>query len=549
MSDDSRKPFPRCLAHLKDVSAWVIWRWVETKPGKFTKPPFQPKHPDRPASNKNPAHWSDYKTAIAAKKEGRAKGLGFIVSKMTECLIDLDDCRNKETGSLSDWAQRIVSQAGSYTEVTPSGEGVRVIGTYSGDVPIHKPFKLAGGGKGEIYFRATRYVTITGDRLDNAPDALLPLDETVSTILREAITIKDGAGASASTDLIPLPGDDDPVLDIDTRPALNLSHDQIKRYLSMLPPHDAKDETGTAWWSYDRWLQTIFAVHDDTDGSEEGYSLVDEWCQGTPYYDEDGLRKKWDSARGSNVGQSRTSIRTVIKWANDWTKPQREEKFDKLLARIARAQNRQELEDCAEDARGLQVDSATSRAVLLATYRVAFKRITGTTLGEGTARRELAYRDPEIANMPRWLRSYCWVTNTKRFYDSHTGLLYDLQNFDVTFGSRFMTPEEIAQGQDTPSISPSATALNRYKVPVVAALGYLPEKDRDDGDDELDDEAGSESDGPARIRKPRIYSMSGVRYVNRFHTRGAVPAKYGPWTDQEKADIRAILAGSLSDPG
>lgn len=549
MSDAKQRPFPNALKHLKDVRAWLIWRWVETKPGKMTKPPFQPVHPERKAANNNPKHWSDFKLAIQRKREGRADGVGFVVSESGDVVwIDLDDCRNPETGSISDWAMRFIKMANSYTEVTPSGTGVRIVGRLTGHLaatPLHKPYKMMGGGKGEIFYKATRYVTITGQRLDDTPDELAVLDETVSTMLREAISTKDGAGVSQSTDLIPVPGDDDPVLDIDTRPALNLSIDQIRRYLKMLPPHDANDESGTAWWSYDKWMQVIFAVHDDTDGSEDGYSAIDEWCEGTPYYDPDGLRKKWDSARGSNTGQARTSIRTVIKWANDWTKPQREESFDKLLARIARAQNRQELEDCAEDARGLQVDSATSRAVLLATYRVAFKRITGTTLGESTARKELAYRDPEITNMPRWLRSFCWVTNIKQFYDAHTGLRYDLQNFDVTFGSRFMTPEEIAQGADTPSVSPSATALNRYKVPVVAALGYLPEPDRDDSDDELDDEAGSESDGPARIRKPRIYTMNGVRYVNRFHTRGAVPAKLGGWTDQEKADIRTILAGYL----
>ncbi|MGK7864894.1 PriCT-2 domain-containing protein [Falsiroseomonas sp. E2-1-a4] len=540
-----RTPFPQALAHLKGKPGWLIWRWVKTNTGKLTKPPFQPRFPERKASNKNPRHWSDFTTAIAAKRADRADGVGFVVSaSREEVWIDLDDCRHKDTGTLADWAERIVTRANSYTEITPSGEGVRIVGRFTtrlADKPIHKPYKMSGGAKGEIFYRATRYVTITGQRYEGTPDDLNPLDEIVSLILREAVSIKDGEGVNEGTDTIPVPGDDDPVLDIDTRPALNLSLEQIKRYLAALPPAEAKDEAGNGWWDRDKWLQVIFAVHDDTDGSEDGYSLVDEWCASTPHYDPEGLRERWESARGSNVGESRTSIRTVIKWAKDWTKPQREDRFEKLLARMARGQNRSELEDCAEDARSLQVDTATARAELRSQYRIAFKRITGMSLGEGTATKEIAYRDPDIATMPRWLRSFVWVTNIKRFYDAHTGLLYDLQNFDVTFGSRFMSPEELAQGADIPSVSPSQTAINRYKVPVAAALGYKPEKDRVEGDDELDDEAGGDGEGPSRIRKPRLYSLNGIRYVNRFHTRGAVPSKHGPWTEQEKKDIRTIL--------
>jgi len=540
-----RKPFPAALAHLKAISGWVIWRWVETKPGKFTKPPFQPRHPDRNASNRNPAHWSDFKTAIARVREDRAKGTGFVVSASPdECWIDVDDCRNKETGALNEFAQRLLRLTSTYAEITPSGEGIRIVGTLTGSYaakPIHKPYKIAGGGKGEVFFHAHRYVTITGDRLPDVPDELAPVDEIVSLILRESVISRDGAGVSTSTDLIPVPGSDDPVLDIDTRPPMNLSLDQIATYLAKLPPHDAKDEAGESWWTRDRWLQVIFAVHDDTHGSEDGYSLLDAWCAATPFYDPDGLRVRWDSARGSAGGEARVSIRTVIKWANDWTKPQRDNAFNDLVERISTANNRQELEDCAEEARGLQIDTTTGRAMLISHFRIAFRRIVGTSLPENIARRELAFRDPNVANMPPWLRSFCWVSGIKKFYDAQNGQLYDSAGFDITFGKRFMTPEEIAQGADTPSVSPTGMATNRFQVPVVAALGYRPESESVGGsDDGLED--FSDDDGNDGVRKPRIYVMNGLRYVNRFHTRGAVPSKHGPWTDQEKEDIKLILS-------
>jgi|LSQX01.1.fsa_nt_gb primase-polymerase (primpol)-like protein len=41
--------------------------------------------------------------------------------------VDLDKCRDRETGILSAWAQSVVNELDSYTEVSPSGTGVKCI--------------------------------------------------------------------------------------------------------------------------------------------------------------------------------------------------------------------------------------------------------------------------------------------------------------------------------------------------------------------------------------------------------------------------------------
>jgi hypothetical protein len=46
--------FPVALAPLCQVDHWVIWRWQQRK-GKWTKPPFQAKNPQRNAKNNDPA--------------------------------------------------------------------------------------------------------------------------------------------------------------------------------------------------------------------------------------------------------------------------------------------------------------------------------------------------------------------------------------------------------------------------------------------------------------------------------------------------------------
>jgi primase-polymerase (primpol)-like protein len=71
----------------------------------------------------------------------------------------------------------LVTRANSYTEVTPSGTGIRIIGNGSGP-RVHRKLQVADGVTCEIYRRATRYITVSGAQL-NGCDALADLDPVV----------------------------------------------------------------------------------------------------------------------------------------------------------------------------------------------------------------------------------------------------------------------------------------------------------------------------------------------------------------------------------
>src|SRR5262249_2289592 len=76
--------------------------------------------------------------------------------------IDLDDCRDPVTGNIDEWAREIVKEIDSYTEVSPSGRGLRVI----------LKAKLPGWGRKKGKFECyndARYVTITGQRVPGTP--------------------------------------------------------------------------------------------------------------------------------------------------------------------------------------------------------------------------------------------------------------------------------------------------------------------------------------------------------------------------------------------
>lgn len=540
MSEEKKRyPFPVCLADLKKRRCWVVWRWVQKPNGKMTKPPFQVANPRKSAKSDDPDTWGAYKEAITAVRSGQADGVGVIVKAGGDITwIDLDECRDPKTGALAPWARKLVERSGSYAEVTPSGEGVRIVGVLESelaDKEIHRTYKLPGGRKGEIFYRATRYVTLTGNRIEGSPDDLAPLDEIVS----ELLTREDASKADRIEPVEEVPvGDDDLRATLDG--SLNLSVDQIRGYLNRLPPGDAQDEDETPWWTRDRWLSVVFALHDESNGSDDGFSLLDEWCQKSEHYEPEGLRKTWNSARGSNTGDNRITFKTVIKWSNDWTRPQREEQLADILQKMKTVGTMSDLGDLSDRARRLQIDDAIQRKVLAGTYKSAVKRIADVMITLADAAKEVAYADPDKRSMPGWLRPFALVNKRGGFvlYDCHTRQEYTPSSFDATFANRFLTREQLAQGESDVFPAPHKQAITRYGIPQTQGFAYEPfVPEEDDG---LDDDDGEE--GRAPLPRPRIVKQGNLALCNRYSEDGAVAPVPGPWSAETKADIKAILA-------
>ena len=147
----------------QDLRIWTTWSWVLVN-DRWTKPPFQPN--GMHAKSQGPETWCTYADALDAVKAGRADGIGIMLHgmKSLEIAIDIDHCRDRNTGQIASWAQEIIDEATSYTEVTPSGTGVRIIG--QGDIGgIHRRFNKVDGSDGglEVYTAGqSRYITITG---------------------------------------------------------------------------------------------------------------------------------------------------------------------------------------------------------------------------------------------------------------------------------------------------------------------------------------------------------------------------------------------------
>ena len=85
------------------------------------------------AANNDPGTWGTRSAAVAAVLAGKANGVGFALTGTEIGAVDLDHCRDPETGAVDAWAQEILDAAPTaYHEVTVSGAGLRIIGTVKG---------------------------------------------------------------------------------------------------------------------------------------------------------------------------------------------------------------------------------------------------------------------------------------------------------------------------------------------------------------------------------------------------------------------------------
>jgi RecA-family ATPase len=166
------------LAALTAQPYWVVWRYEPDEKGKLTKVPYQPHNHGLKASSTKRATWTDHASAVVASKH--FDGIGFVLFETEIVAFDIDNCRNKETGIIDPWALQLISEAQSYTEITPSGTGLRIIGTGTG-TKVHRKQQVGNGVSLESFRKAERFITVSGNRLPDTPDTLRNLDDLIDS--------------------------------------------------------------------------------------------------------------------------------------------------------------------------------------------------------------------------------------------------------------------------------------------------------------------------------------------------------------------------------
>jgi putative DNA primase/helicase len=152
---------------LREYPNWVC--------GDANKVPFNPKNAKKALANV-PGTWGTYEEAVRYSQRHRENGIntiGFEMDKSPFTGIDLDRCRNQETGEIDPWALEIIRTLDSYTEISPSGTGIRIFVTAGDDFPSvnRKKGGLGESGKGVIEIANTgKYFSVTGNHLEGTPD-------------------------------------------------------------------------------------------------------------------------------------------------------------------------------------------------------------------------------------------------------------------------------------------------------------------------------------------------------------------------------------------
>lgn len=141
---------------LRERAQWVTWKYSKTK----QKLPCSVRT-GNVADAHDPASWGTFDEASAAARRRHQAGIGYVFTADDPYTgIDLDDCIDA-AGDVAPWARTIVDTLQTYTEISPSGTGLKL--WVEGAIPQSlKTPQL------EMYSER-RYFTVTGQQLPGTP--------------------------------------------------------------------------------------------------------------------------------------------------------------------------------------------------------------------------------------------------------------------------------------------------------------------------------------------------------------------------------------------
>lgn len=271
--------FENIPEELRAREQWVLWKIVE-RDGQKTKLPYQVN--GSMAKSNDASTWSDFGAARAALTPAYS-GLGFVFAEDDPfCGIDLDGCRDVESGKVADWARAIIIQLASYAEVSPSQTGVKIWvrgqwpyshhKTPIADVPAVSDKQAAI----EVYDKL-RYFAVTGQRLqgmNTIGDRQPEIDALHVRFWPETAPV--GAAPQSTGDF--------------RSPASVF--ERARKYMTKLPPSVSGQGGHNA-----AFHAACVAVHGFGLSGEDAYALVAEWNTGCqPPWNERELRHKIASA-------------------------------------------------------------------------------------------------------------------------------------------------------------------------------------------------------------------------------------------------------------
>lgn len=193
---------------LRERETWVCWRYeFDTDRDKWTKVPLDVQSGGY-GDTSGPDTWVSFAEALAYhEKNGTdTDGVGFVVHDGDTVLgLDLDDCRDPETGEMEAWAEDVLDDVPTYAEVSPSGTGLRFFGL--GFTPDGRTRADIEDAEGHIeMYDSGRYLTATGHHIEGTPEDVRQVNDEIGDVHSEYIAddaetsnTGDSAGSEADS--------------------------------------------------------------------------------------------------------------------------------------------------------------------------------------------------------------------------------------------------------------------------------------------------------------------------------------------------------------
>ena len=315
---------PLALEHLREQQVWVCWHWFWNGK-KWTKPPYRADNPDRNASSSDPATWGTYEQATEQVRAGRADGIGVALKGRNLGGVDLDHCRDPETGVIEPWAEERLQQfPGAYVEATVSGKGLRILGTSALESFAPK-FKLADKGNGaavELFSNSNHYLTLSCNEIASC-GALPDIGDKMAALAAELGGKHNGFDFNAAPRVDNAPHvDDAPQSAPETEPAPHIDtpwsfgeETRLRTALAAIPT-DEKLLAEKFGHAHDTWVKIGRAI-ERLGWGDRGLLIWRDWsAQNAGEFDEKGLRTQWASfERNRGARENPTTVATVFYYA------------------------------------------------------------------------------------------------------------------------------------------------------------------------------------------------------------------------------------------
>jgi hypothetical protein len=442
---------PQCLSR---IPRWLLWRYVKkTKPdGKvfWSKVPFQVN--GAPASTTNPRTWCSYEDALNAWMLGDFDGIGMTLGADVQG-IDLDDCRDHETGELNELATETLARVNGYAEVSPSGTGIKLFAKTNLDGSRTK--KEAGV---ELY-REGRYFTVTGHCLGGShsdlSDEVQTLDWLIERVWGEsmagAVLTGDAADLEFALYRAPLEGWD-----------MERVRDEIAPYLDLE-------------MDYEDWIKVGQALYHQFDGSEEGFALWDEMFQDSSKYGGESYgHDRWRSFKTHRAyGRGPVTLASVIKMVKEKRDRVRRSDRDKALmetlSEIEATQDARELQDqVAAKVASTSLFSDVEREQIAGAIQAKGKTL-GVKLQIGTVRGWVIDRSGgSQRKLPESMKDWVYVTSGDKFFNTSTKQEVTVKGFAAIYN------REMPINQHGRRDKADVCALEQWGMEVVTNKAYMP---------------------------------------------------------------------------